>query len=95
MPRVIQKAAEYAALDFQKEVQICLIESGYKQKDLSHRCNISAPTLSRRLSDPLDFTVEELQRIVGVLKPDPMIILSLLGYSKKEVRKAFEVCKNE
>ncbi len=95
MPRLSQKSVEYAAQDFQKEVQHCLVDSGFNQKDLSRRCKISASTLSRRLSAPADFTVDELQRIVDVLRPDPMIVLSLLGYSKKEVRMAFEVSINK
>ena len=41
---------------------------GASQADLAFKMRISASTLSRRLKNPLDFTVKELLSLCSVLK---------------------------
>ena len=80
---------------FRREVRI---RQGYydlmTQMALSQQVGIPQSTLSKRLAQPDNFTVSELRRVVSGIKPDPFVMLSLLGYEAKDIRKAKEGIPN-
>ena len=87
MPRIKQKAEAYAEEDFRREVRS---RQGYydlmSQQALAEKADIPRPTLRKRLLEPEGMTVAELRKLVRTLKPDPKILLLLIGYSAKDVR---------
>ena len=91
-----KKTPDMAAGDnFRREVRM---RQGYydlmTQMALSEQIGIPQSTLSKRLAQPENFTVEELRRLVGGIKPDPFVMLGLLGYEAKDIRKAKEAVAN-
>ena len=46
--------------------------------------------MSTLLANPDKISVGRLRKIVQALAPDPLIILTLLGYAPKDIRKRFE-----
>lgn len=61
------------------------------QLALAKHSGIPQSTLSKRLAKPDNFTVEELRKLVGSIKPDPAVMLDFLGYAPKDIRKMMEV----
>ncbi len=89
MPRIYQKAEQYAEEDFRKEVRIC--QGRYdlmSQQALAEAVDMPRPTLRKRLLEPAGMTVGELRKLVKTIKPDPKILLLLIGYTPKDLRKA-------
>lgn len=88
MPRIKQKAQQYADEDFRVEVRV---RQGYydlmSQQALAAAAGIPRPTLRKRLLEPETMTVEELRKLIGTLTPDPGAVLRLLGYSSKDIKK--------
>lgn len=87
MPRIRGKAKEYAEEDFRKAVRV---QQGYydlmSQQALADAAGIPRPTLRKRLLEPEGMTVAELRKLVAAICPDPEAVLSLVGYSSKEIR---------
>lgn len=87
MPKLRQLEGKYAEDDFRREIRI---RQGYydlmSQQALAEYAGLPRTTLAKRLSDPDGMTVEELRKLVNAIKPDPAIVLGLLGYGKKEIR---------
>lgn len=77
--------------NFRREVRV---RQGYydlmTQTALSEHAGIPQSTLSKRLAKPEDFTVEELRKLIGAIKPDPAVVLFLLGYAQKDIKKMKE-----
>ncbi len=83
----LKKAPEELAKDnFRREIRI---RQGYydlmTQRELATSSGIPQSTLCKRLAKPEDFTVEELQKLVAAVTPDPLVVLQLLGYSEKQI----------
>lgn len=91
MPRLKQLEGKYAEEDFRREVRI---RQGYydlmSQQALAEYAGLPRTTLAKRLSAPEGMTVEELRKLVTAIKPDPLIILGLLGYAQKDIKKMKE-----
>lgn len=88
MPRIVQYAQRYAEADFRKEVQTRQGAHGLmSQQSLADASGIPRPTLRKRLLQPDSMTVEEFRKLVSAVHPDPVIVLTLLGYSKKDLKK--------
>ena len=87
MPRINQKIEVYADEDFRREVRS---RQGYydlmSQQALAEQVDIPRPTLRKRLLEPESMTVGELRKLVKTIKPDPTVLLLLIGYSKKDLR---------
>lgn len=90
MPRIRQYAVQYAESDFKKEIFRCCAER-YEEvsiRALARETGIAQTTLNTRIRhDVSNLDVSELRRIVPVLKPDPAVILKLLGFSGEDIRK--------
>ena len=83
----LRRTAEQTAQDnFRREIRI---RQGYSdlmsQRELATSSGIPQSTLSKRFACPENFTVEELQKLVATLTPDPYVMLGLIGYSDKEI----------
>ncbi len=93
MPRIRQKAKEYAVADFQQEIRR---QQGYHNlmsvRALAKAIEVPHTTLNPKLKEPHKLTVAEIQKLVSVLHPDIGILLTLLGYSKQEIEKYFKNC---
>lgn len=91
MPRIRQYAENYAAEDFRREMRSRMGYHDLSQSDLAGKTPMSQSTISNRLRDPDDLTVGELRSLNKTLGLDVSVVLALLGYSKKEIKKAIEV----
>ena len=80
MPRIRQKAAQYAADDFRKALKAALVNCDMKQKDLSVETGIPESTVSERMRDPSKFTLGQMQEIVKATHVEPEAVLKFLGY---------------
>ena len=87
MPRIRQNAEQYAREDFQKEIRISQARYGLmSQRALCQETGIPASTFCKLMQEPERFTIENLKKVVDVIHPDPMAILALLGYKRKDVK---------
>ena len=80
MPRIRQKAAQYAAEDFRKAMRAALAGCDMKQKDLAAATGIPESTVSERMRDPAKFTLGQMQEIIKATQMGPEAILKYLGY---------------
>ena len=90
MPRIRQLAGEYAQADFRKEIFRCLAEryENVTVRALAAETQLSQSTLNTKIRHDLtNLDVSELQKIIPVLKPNPEIVLKLLGYTGEDIRK--------
>lgn len=84
-----RRTEEQKAKDnFRREIRM---RQGYydlmTQRAVADSTGIPQSTLCKRLAAPEDFTVAELQKLVGALTPDPYIMLQLIGYPDKAIAK--------
>jgi len=88
MPRIHQKMEEYAVADFQTEIRkrqgACNVMS---VRSLAEKTGMPHTTLNPKLHDPDRFTVAELRKLIRAICPDPVTVLLLLGYSRREIKK--------
>ena len=88
MPRIYQNADKYAVADFQQDIRK---QQGYYDlmsvRALAGAMGVPHTTLNPKLKEPKRLTVEELQKLVPVIHPDIGILLTLLGYSKQEIKR--------
>ena len=93
MPRIHQYDKRYAAEDFRREIRC---RQGHCDlmtiQAVSDAVGIPRSTLHTKLRDPETLGVEDLQKLIPVLHPDPKVVLALLGYTKKEIN---QFCKGE
>ena len=47
-------------------------------------------TLHRKIEEPEKFSVDDLRKLIAGLKLNPAVVLGLLGYSSKEIKKSLE-----
>ncbi len=86
MPRIRQLAEKYAEEDFLKELRVRMVFAGVNtDRELAERIGITPATMCKRKKSVGGFSLGELQGLVREVKPDPVIILKLLGYSGKEI----------
>lgn len=88
MPRIKQLYPKYANEDFVKEIRKKMIDYSYKSiKELALKMQVDPRTMYRRVENPEHFTVSDLRRLIPLLCPDPGIVLSLLGYTKQDIKR--------
>lgn len=87
MGKIRGKEQQYAEDAFRREVRS---RQGYydlmSQQALADAADIPRPTLRKRLLEPAGMSVDELRRLVKVIKPAPAVVLSLLGYTSKDLK---------
>lgn len=82
MPRIRQYADKYTEKDFAKEIDRII-----DRPELSVQSGIAYSTLRKRILDPGSFRVTELQQAIKVAKPSIRIVLIMLGYTSKDIKK--------
>lgn len=88
MPRIKQLANQYANEDFIKELRKKMIDYGYSSfAEVARMIQVDPRTLYRRVETPDKFTVSILRSIIALLCPDPGIVLTLLGYTQKDIKR--------
>ena len=88
MPRIKPLYPKYANEDFIKEIRKKMIDHGYKSiKELAQTMQVDPRTMYRRVENPDRFTVSNFRKIIPLLYPDPAIVLSLLGYTKQDIKR--------
>ena len=88
MPRIRQKADEYAVSDFRTEIRKRQgVHDVMSVRALAEKAGMPHTTLNPKLHDPDRFTVAEMRKLIRAICPDPVTVLMLLGYSKKEIKK--------
>lgn len=91
MPRIRQNAQRYADEDFWREIQSRKALAGIKtDKDLAESIGISPSGLSKRKQNVGGMTITDLQRFVKALKPSPVVVLKMLGYSAKDIPRGLQ-----
>lgn len=88
MPRIRQLTNQYANEDFVKELRKKMIDYNYTSfKEVAQTVQIDPRTLYRRVENPDKFCVSVFRKIIPILQPDPGIVLSLLGYTKQDIKR--------
>lgn len=90
MPRIRQYAAMYDETDFRKEIFRKMAEryDTISVRKLAAEAGVSQATLNQKLRHcAKNLDVYELRLIIPVLKPDPGVVLKLLGYTGKDITK--------
>lgn len=88
MPKIRQNADRYAADGFRKEVRIKQGENDLMSKTaLAEEADLPRTTLTKRLADPDSMTFGEFKKLNLAIHPDIGVVLTLLGYSSKEIKK--------
>ena len=87
MGKIRGKEIEYAEEAFRKEVRS---RQGYydlmSQQALAEAIGMPRPTLRKRMLEPAGMSVAELRKLIKMIKPDPGVVLALLGYSGKDTK---------
>ena len=88
MPRIYQKAEEYARADLLQEIRKCQGAADLMNgKLLSEASGIPYQILMRRLKEPETFTLKEFRLLVKSLHLPPLALLAFVGYSAKDISK--------
>ena len=88
MPRIRQRSAEYAEEDFITNIRCCQGQQNLMSvRSLAEAAGMPHTTLNQKLKDPERFTVADFRNLIPVLHPDPVTVLTLLGYSTAELKK--------
>ena len=88
MPRINQKAEEYARADFLQEIRRCQGAADLMNgKLLSNASGVPYGILMRRLKEPESFTLGEIRSMIKSLHLNPVVLLKFLGYSGKDISK--------
>lgn len=88
MPRIRLKAEQYPPEDFWLEVDRRCHEAGIQGGNnaaLARAIGTSDVTVGNYRRDIGRMPVKTLSKIVSVCRPNPGIVLRLLGYSRKEI----------
>lgn len=90
MPRIRQYAENYAAEDFRREMRSRMGYHNLSQHGLAQKTGISQTTISNRMRDPNNITIGELRSFNKTLRLNPAIVLSLLGYTPRDIAPVIE-----
>ena len=87
MPRIRQKADEYAMTDFINEINAQCGRFGYRsQKSLGAVIGVCQATAGNYLKNPDNIPLGVLRSMVKAIKPDPLVVLRAIGYSSKDIK---------
>lgn len=86
MPRIRQLSQHYANEDFTKALRVGMLYCSYGSfKEVAKAVPMDPRTLYRKVNEPEKFTIAELRELRKVLNLEPDILLTLLGFSSKEI----------
>lgn len=72
---------------FRKEIRVRRAELDMNQRGLADSLGVVPSVMSKLLAEPDKISVERLRKIVKTLAPDPIVILKLLGYDNRELKR--------
>lgn len=85
-------ALEDAREAFRKELEHCMLDVGISsKKDLALRAGMDPRTMYRRFEDVSTMDICVLSALKTILCPNPIAVLKAMGYSEKEIMRAFEM----
>lgn len=88
MPRIRQNEAQYLIKDFWVELDGQSGRQGLKSNAaLGTAIGMSGQMIGHYRKDPGPMKLETIQKIVKLLNPNIWVVLKVLGYSDKEIRK--------
>lgn len=88
MPRIYQYEDRYVIEDFQKEIRRKQGEYNLMSvRSLADQIGIPQSTLNPKIHQPGKLLISELRKLIQTLHPEIEVVLMLLGYSKKEIKK--------
>ena len=88
MPRPRGYADAEAKTAFSKEIEKCMIDLNIRNKsELAARMGLTERTGYRRLKNLDELRLPDLVSIVRIIQPKPEIVLRLLGYQPKDIKK--------
>ena len=91
MPRIRQYEEKYAMEDFLAEINAQCARYGYRsQKSLGEAIGICQGTVCNYLHRPQSIPLGILRAMVKLLRPDPVIMLTTLGYTTKDIKQLKE-----
>lgn len=88
MPRIKMNYSQYAEEDFRKEIyrQLTNRYESVSIRALAREVGVSQSSLNVNLRHkPNNLDVGLLRLIIPILKPDPGVVLRLLGYSSQDI----------
>lgn len=71
---------------FDKEIRMCRAAIEASQSDIAKVLGVGHSRMSVLINNPDEFTVGRLRKMIRMLKPDPLAVLGLLGYTQTEIR---------
>ena len=76
---------------FTKEIEKGMIDLNIRSKgELAERMGLAERTGYRRFNNLNELRLSDLISIVRIIKPKPGIVLRLLGYQPKDIKRALE-----
>lgn len=86
MANLIHDPVAMATDAFKKEIRVCRASIEASQSDIAKVLGVGHSRMSVLMSNPDEFTVGRLRKMIRMLKPDPLTVLGLLGYTQTEIR---------
>lgn len=90
MPRIKQLQPIYDEKDFRQEIFRRMADrySEISVRKLAEEVGISHSSLNQKIRHSTkNLDVHEMRLIIPLLKPDPMVMLRLIGYTSEDIRK--------
>lgn len=85
-----EMAVEAAKKNFQTEVKLQRVRFDMAQRELGDQIGVVPSVMSNLLANPDKICVGRLRGIIKALDLNPLVILHLLGYTDKDIRKIGE-----
>jgi Holliday junction resolvasome RuvABC DNA-binding subunit len=87
-------AAEEAKRAFCRELEHCMLDIGIgSKKALALRAGKDPRTMYRKFEDISRFDIGDLSQLKEILRPNPIILLKAIGYSQKEIDRAYQIAQ--
>lgn len=87
MPRIRQKAGDYARKDFLKAIDHAKVDAGIRtQRVIANGAGIPESSFSKLLQEPERITLGQLRRLVAVIPLPPEAVLAFVGYDLRTIR---------
>ena len=87
-------AAEESKKAFLRELEHCMLDLGIGSKTaLAHRAGRDPRTMYRKFEDISKMDIADLSQLKDILCPNPIILLKAIGYSQKEIDRAYQIAQ--
>ena len=87
-------AAEEAKKAFRRELEHRMLDIGIgSKKELAVRVGKAPRTMYRKFEDVSTMDIADLAALKDILCPNPIILLKAIGYSQKEIDRAYQIAQ--